>query len=208
MSGVTKKKGKQKTLKSLRGALKGLLNNQTRVADPRPAQNEPSTVPDHISPGQDRNKQPKETQQCAKHYNRENIVYIMSKEAQLIPKLTEEEVMERHKRADENMKRAWNQLIQKYESIEDQGDLLDLKSGEILEDNGHIRGLGAGGAPNARLDNYVSVLSDLIDVDKASTDIWQEEPDEDDYDEEDYTDAKNGTSTNFQDDAQPFTNVN
>lgn len=47
--------------------------------------------------------------------------------------------MDRHKRADENMKRAWLQLIQKYEALEDQGDVLDLNTGEIVEDNGHVR---------------------------------------------------------------------
>nr|2YFV_C Chain C, SCM3 [Kluyveromyces lactis NRRL Y-1140] len=63
---------------------------------------------------------------------RDGVVYIMSKENRLIPKLSDEEVMERHKKADENMKRVWSQIIQKYESIDNQGDVIDLQTGEVI----------------------------------------------------------------------------
>ncbi|CCK69502.1 Scm3p KNAG_0C03980 [Huiozyma naganishii CBS 8797] len=65
----------------------------------------------------------------------------MSKDKMLIPQLTDEEALERHKRADETMKQVWSNIIDKYENVHTQGDVIDLHSGRIVEDNGHIRGL-------------------------------------------------------------------
>ena len=88
----------------------------------------------------------------------------MSKENQVIPKLTDDEVMERHKRADENMKKVWSNIISKYESIEDQGDVVDLKTGEIVEDNGHIKKLTASNITKDNKTRYTSVLLSLIHI--------------------------------------------
>ncbi|EGA83645.1 Scm3p [Saccharomyces cerevisiae x Saccharomyces kudriavzevii VIN7] len=88
----------------------------------------------------------------------------MSKENHIIPKLTDDEVMERHKLADENMRKVWSNIISKYESIEEQGDLVDLKTGEIVEDNGHIKTLTANKSTKDKRTKYTSVLRDIIDI--------------------------------------------
>ncbi|CAI4318259.1 CFF_collapsed_G0007390.mRNA.1.CDS.1 [Saccharomyces cerevisiae] len=88
----------------------------------------------------------------------------MSKENHIIPKLTDDEVMERHKLADENMRKVWSNIISKYESIEEQGDLVDLKTGEIVEDNGHIKTLTANNSTKDKRTKYTSVLRDIIDI--------------------------------------------
>lgn len=95
---------------------------------------------------------------------RNGHVYIMSKENHIIPKLTDDEVMERHKLADENMRKVWSNIISKYESIEEQGDLVDLKTGEIVEDNGHIKTLTANKSTKDKRTKYTSVLRDIIDI--------------------------------------------
>ena len=92
------------------------------------------------------------------------IKYIRSKERALIPNLSAEETLRRHKQADENMKRAWENIIQKYESINDdvEGDLVDLKTGRIVKDNGHLRRLSL--LPSIRDPNteYKTTLGDLF----------------------------------------------
>ena len=92
------------------------------------------------------------------------IIYIRSKERALIPNLSAEETLRRHKQADENMKRAWESIIQKYENINDdvEGDLVDLKTGRIVRDNGHLRRLSL--MPSIRDPNteYKATLDDLF----------------------------------------------
>ncbi|SCU92766.1 LANO_0E02036g1_1 [Lachancea nothofagi CBS 11611] len=192
MGSVGKKKGKRKSLLNLRGALKGLLTAQnSNNSSVEPPVLSTTNLEEDLS---DTSKQTETSEfssnpQHLQPQDKHGIVYIMSKEAQLIPKLTDEQVLERHKRADENMKRAWSRLIQKYESIGDEGDVLDLNTGEIIEDNGHIRGLSTFDATvNSANDNYVSVLSDLLEIDKATGNVWQEDEEEEeegDFEKED-----------------------
>ncbi|CAG98020.1 Scm3p [Kluyveromyces lactis] len=117
-----------------------------------------------------------------KQITRDGVVYIMSKENRLIPKLSDEEVMERHKKADENMKRVWSQIIQKYESIDNQGDVIDLQTGEVIEDNGHLRNLSNeksvlhSSLPDGGSVSYKSVLNDIMDIKDSSynSSVWQD----------------------------------
>ncbi|CDO95569.1 unnamed protein product [Kluyveromyces dobzhanskii CBS 2104] len=120
-------------------------------------------------------------------------VYILSKENQLIPKLSDEDVMERHKKADENMKEVWSQIIQKYENIEDQGDVVDLQTGEIIEDNGHLRSLGSEAStlntsvPNSGSVIYKSVLNDIFDIKLSqNSSVWQDQATNNSEDESDF----------------------
>lgn len=183
MSGVNKKRDKRKVLKNLKGALKGLLAADNGSASARPsaevALTKPSTSeePKRATPPRSLHTPhvPEQMSQSPKLSNLEppssdKVVYIMSKESHLIPKLTDEQVMSRHKQADENMKRVWAHLIEKYGSLEDQGDVLDLATGEIIEDNGHVRGLGTQTTDNN--ERYVSVLSDLLDIDTTTDNVW------------------------------------
>ncbi|CCD22372.1 Scm3p NDAI_0A02140 [Naumovozyma dairenensis CBS 421] len=172
-----KKKSKKLALKSLHGALRGLLNESpTTLNNPKTLlksseTNDKSTAklketkPKHVkskkkSKGQYVRKigGREGENEVSPYYNafdednnenvteKNGIIYIKSRENILIPKLTDDEVMERHKKADETMKEVWTNIINKYESVETQGDLIDLKTGEIIEDNGHIRGLQHGHA--------------------------------------------------------------
>lgn len=127
------------------------------------------------------------------------LVYIMSKEHMLIPKLSDEEVLERHKRADENMKQVWTRIIEKYENLKDQGDIVDLQTGEIIEDNGHLRNLDTGSSrkPDPELNGtiqYQSILNDIIDIKDYDKSVWEEEEQssgsESDLEEEDYTEER------------------
>ncbi|CEP62545.1 Scm3p LALA0_S05e08020g [Lachancea lanzarotensis] len=196
MSGVKKKKARQKTLQNLKGALQGLLQspkNRSKVVSDPPSQRQSVASREQTAPvfhEEQRND-------ARDSVPSNEIVYVMSKEAQLIPKLTDEQVLERHKRADENMKRAWLHLIEKYESIEDQGDVVDLTTGEIIEDNGHVRGLSAqhgSTASNGTDSNYVSVLSDLIEIDNTATNIWNENENEHEDENDDIYNNYNGES--------------
>lgn len=119
-------------------------------------------------------------------WQKNNISYIMSKENQLIPKLSDAEIMERHRRADENMKKVWSQIIERYENMEYQGDVIDLQSGEIIEDHGHLRKMES---LHPQADEiialrthpgikYISVLNDLIDIKNVRGDIWQADVDD------------------------------
>ncbi|SCU81268.1 LAME_0B06282g1_1 [Lachancea meyersii CBS 8951] len=183
MSGIRKKKSKQKTLQNLKCALQGLLQapNRPSSASTVPVQRQTKTPDTNV-----KQQQPSEEADSPSLPESAGIVYVMSKEAQLIPKLTDEQVLERHKRADENMRRAWSHLIQKYEALQDQGDVVDLTTGEIIEDNGHVRSLsGRDGPGSCSSDpNYVSVLSDLIEIDKTTTNIWKESDNESDNESE------------------------
>ncbi|AET41359.1 Scm3p Ecym_8063 [Eremothecium cymbalariae DBVPG len=159
------KKPKTARLRLLTGALKELLQNEGQVGAKKEEAIGEST------PVMEKN----------------GIVYIMSKENQLIPKLSDEEVMERHRRADENMKQAWADIIEKYESVEDQGDVVDLQTGEIVEDNGHIRSIQSFGSVRDTKDvaadvKYKSVLTDILDIEDDGRNVWLsgEEEDKDD----------------------------
>ena len=148
-----KKHGKKNNIKSLHGALKNLLNKQK--------------LPNHLS--KDKNPQNRKTH----HHHTNDIIYIRSKENILIPKLSDDEVMERHKKADENMKNVWSNIISKYEQMDDsKGDLIDLNSGEIIEDNGHVR----------ELSQLNSTLQDSRTIYKSTfNDIFPEQNDEENH---------------------------
>ncbi|KAG0673051.1 hypothetical protein C6P43_001703 [Kluyveromyces marxianus] len=103
--GVIKKK--KSNLKRLTGVLKDLL---VKESSPKSEEDQ-----DYKTPPKTR---------------KDGVVYILSKENRLIPKLSDEEIMERHRKADENMKRVWSEIIAKYENIEDQGDTIDLRTEE------------------------------------------------------------------------------
>lgn len=121
---------------------------------------------------------------------KDDSAYVLSKEDQLIPKLSDNEIMERHKRADENMRQVWTNIIRKYESIEDQGDVLDLHTGEVVEDNGHIRGLSNDISVGDT--RYQSVLKDIIEFNEERDNdkfaLWgdddAEDPNDGDYESE------------------------
>lgn len=124
--------------------------------------------------------------------------YIHSKENQLIPKLTDDEVMERHKLADEKMKKVWSRIIEKYENVEDQGDVVNLHTGEIIADNGHVRNLNV--KEIERETRYDSVLKDLVYDDDGKADevenynkysIWEETGGE--SDEASFTDTESSS---------------
>lgn len=135
-----------KSLKSLHGALRSLLQQSNQ--EHKPKTNKLS---------------PKPQKQTKQNKTDSNIIYIRSKENALIPKLTDDEVMERHKRADESMKTVWSNIIAKYEAIDDsKGDMLDLASGEIIEDNGHLRGLSEPLSNSTYNTKYKSTLTDII----------------------------------------------
>nr|2L5A_A Chain A, Histone H3-like centromeric protein CSE4, Protein SCM3, Histone H4 [Saccharomyces cerevisiae] len=96
-------------------------------------------------------------------------ITIMKKDMQLARRIRGQFLvprgsMERHKLADENMRKVWSNIISKYESIEEQGDLVDLKTGEIVEDNGHIKTLTANNSTKDKRTKYTSVLRDIIDI--------------------------------------------
>ncbi|EDO15907.1 hypothetical protein Kpol_1019p28 [Vanderwaltozyma polyspora DSM 70294] len=112
---VSKQKRKQDTIKKLHGMLKNLINNKETDQDKDNEKNESKSS--------------------------DGIIYIKSKENVDIPKLTDEEILMKHKRADENMKSTWQNIISKYEKFEGPSDVIDLNTGEIVEDNGHIRNL-------------------------------------------------------------------
>lgn len=157
--GVIKKK--KSNLKRLTGVLKDLL---VKESSPKSEEDQ-----DYKTPPKTR---------------KDGVVYILSKENRLIPKLSDEEIMERHRKADENMKRVWSEIIAKYENIEDQGDTIDLRTGEIIQDNGHLRNLNQNDrsskiSPDTAV-VYKSVLRDILDIDDdqaLNTSIWNEEED-------------------------------
>ncbi|SCU99211.1 LAFA_0G22672g1_1 [Lachancea sp. 'fantastica'] len=204
MSGVKKKKARHKTLQNLKGALQGLLqvHKKSPSSGTQPVLQQPDVVPSQRSAPVSLGLQHSDEQQLP-HAN--EVVYVMSKESQLIPKLTDEQVLERHKRADENMKRAWLNLIEKYESIEDQGDVVDLTTGEIIEDNGHVRGLNAhpGSTVNASDSNYVSVLSDLIEIDNTATNIWKDNENDNENENENENDIESDYVSEIDSEASP-----
>lgn len=57
---------------------------------------------------------------------------------------TDKELTEKHKQADRNLITSWQSIISKYEQLGDTdngSDIIDLRTGKIIEDNGHIKAL-------------------------------------------------------------------
>ncbi|CAI4037767.1 hypothetical protein SMKI_04G1000 [Saccharomyces mikatae IFO 1815] len=201
---TSKKVSKKRNLKNLHGALKGLLKESGKKKETKIRKRQDYTsIPQVYTPIIKKSKKKNSNEKSRSIAERGGHVYIMSKENQVIPKLTDDEVMERHKRADENMKKVWSNIISKYESIEDQGDVVDLKTGEIVEDNGHIKKLTASNITKDNKTRYTSVLRDIIDIsdeeegDKNSEyTIWADDSEESnsevnvDNDSEDEEDEK------------------
>lgn len=199
------KRPSKKAVKKLHGALKNMLKREHLGIQPE--SNKRPTIPDITEVVKEEslidNTSPIKAGSEAVDppaSERNGVLYIMSKENQLIPKLTDEKVMELHKRADENMKRAWSEIITKYETVENQGDIIDMQTGELIEDNGHLRGISQEGNQI----RYKSTLQDFIGVggdESKNYDIWQDEGEEEDevsedYEDEDYETQKSYTESN------------
>lgn len=192
------KKPSRKTVKKLHGAIKGILERESAESienkTDKDHQDKQPLIPDitesikqegtQLNDFKTQRHRPSEKLR-GNHVveERNGILYIMSKENQLIPKLTDDEVMRLHKKADENMKQVWNDIIAKYEAVENQGDVVDLQTGELIEDNGHIRGISHENSET----RYKSSLKGLIDVeeDDDGYSVWQDEGEEDEDNEED-----------------------
>lgn len=154
-----KKPSKKAAIKKLHGALRSLLDKPvSEIKDDKRTSGLPEILPSSRSSSDRKARKSSSPAVKGKH----SPGYVVSKEDQLIPKLSDNEIMERHKLADENMKRVWTSIIQKYETIEDQGDVLDLQTGEVVEDNGHIRGLSQN--TDTQETRYESILKDIIDL--------------------------------------------
>lgn len=147
--GKDKKKKGGLTAKSLHGALKGLLKDAKKeqesgehiieVATPEKRTKTKKSKP--INPPVPRTRRYRPKSSIVTGIPQKNgVIYIKSRENKLIPKLTDDEVMARHKKADETMMDVWMDIIHRYENVADQGDVLDLQTGQIVEDNGHIFG--------------------------------------------------------------------
>lgn len=183
------KSSKKVALRKLHGALKSILDTSddklvSGKRDKGVAEILPAAVTKERKTAHTRVSRKKSPDAAGE--KRGGLTYILSRDQQLIPVLTDDEIMERHKLADENMKRVWTSIIDKYESVEDQGDVVDLRTGEVVEDHGHLRGLSGehaqGSAP------YQSTLKNLLgvqDEENASRDVWQD-GDEEDSEDEDY----------------------
>lgn len=177
------KSSKKLALRKLHGALKSMLG--TSEEGDKTSKNEGLA---EIMPGSEhkkvrkvgsRRKSPPITVE-----ERNGVKYIVSREQQLIPMLTDDEIMERHRLADENMKTVWTSIIDKYESVEDQGDIVDLRTGEVVEDHGHLRGLSRETKNGTRYKSSLLNLLGVKDEEGLQNDLWQDG--EDDEDDEDY----------------------
>lgn len=181
-----RKPSRKSALKKLHGALRSLLDKPPSVVkDKKLASGLPEILP--ASKPVPIKKSSLKSQPSATAKSRD---FVVSREHQLIPKLSDNEIMERHKLADENMRRVWTSIINKYESIEDQGDVLDLQTGEVVVDNGHIRGLSQNTETEREIEGtrYQSILKDVIDLKKDRSDqfaLWRDD-DVDDEDDDDY----------------------
>lgn len=75
----------------------------------------------------------------------DNKKYILSIDThKAIRNYTDTELAERHDKADKNLANSWKSIISKYEKLgKDQAlsDVVDLKTGTIIVDNGHLKGL-------------------------------------------------------------------
>lgn len=203
---INEKKGLL-TKRLLHGAIKGLLNDVKRDKSPSPTAVTPSLLPKYKKPSHSYtdNKQQKKRSKSRvdpslEYTERNGIIYIKSKENKMIRKLSDDEVMSRHKRADQTMKDVWTKIIDKYETVQDQGDILDLQTGEIVEDHGHLRGENPL-LPSVyeTVTNYRTTLNDILLQDESQpgddrddkraqnrkisnneTSIWTEKGDDDD----------------------------
>ncbi|KAL3232896.1 Protein SCM3 [Nakaseomyces bracarensis] len=152
MAKIKDKKKDKKKLKSLHSALKSLLKEEKK--------NKTGYVRSQTVKGKDKSKKVQSEEEDEEVQYKNGRAYIHSKENQLIPKLTDDEVMEKHKLADEKMKQVWTNIIEKYENVEDQGDVVNLHTGEIVTDNGHVRNLNAKEIESKT--RYDSVVKDLL----------------------------------------------
>lgn len=157
------KKTKKSALRTLHGALKGLLEDVSRSSITKPDKK-------RGRPKGSTNKAKQIDKLRNEPAKRDGVLYIMSRENMLIPKLTDDEVMERHKKADITMKTVWTNIIEKYEAVENQGDLIDLRTGSIIEDNGHIRGLTHVGNKVDSSTTYKNSLEDILPLDDRESD--------------------------------------
>ncbi|OXB44079.1 hypothetical protein B1J92_I03850g [Nakaseomyces glabratus] len=154
---IKKNKKNGKSLKQLHKALSGLLQK-----DNKPQKKDVSIDKKHSKRENscERGSKDDPDKEVKKKNGR---AYIYSKENQLIPKLTDEEVMEKHKLADQRMKTVWSNIIDKYSNVVDEGDVIDLQSGEIITDNGHIRNLNTGfTSSRGKETRYTSVVKDIL----------------------------------------------
>lgn len=61
----------------------------------------------------------------------------------MIPKTSTEDFESRKREIRSKFESAWSNIIDKYSSysLEDQGDIVDIATGKVVEDNGHVRAL-------------------------------------------------------------------
>lgn len=175
------KSSKKVALKKLHGALKSILGSSEEELKKR---KDKGIV--EILPGAEAKRISSRKRSPPVAVEKKNgLTYIVSREKQLIPMLTDDEIMQRHKLADENMKTAWTSIINKYESVEDQGDVIDLRTGEVVEDYGHLRGLSHELPQDSS--HYRSTLTSLLGVkneEDTRRNLWQDG--DDDEDDEEY----------------------
>lgn len=75
----------------------------------------------------------------------DNKKYVLSIDThKAIRNYTDSELTERHNKADKNLAKSWKSIISKYENLakdETLSDVVDLKTGRIVIDNGHLKSL-------------------------------------------------------------------
>lgn len=188
--GKSNKKKDKKKLKSLHSALKSLLKEEKSKSKVQ--------LQDKALRSRSRKDKRAQSEDDPVEY-KNGRAYIHSKENQLIPRLTDDEVMERHKLADQKMKQVWSSIIDKYANVEDQGDIVDLHTGEIVTDNGHVRNLNVKETESKT--RYDSVVMDILyDNNKAEVEqdvehynqysIWDDDDDDDGNDNDIEKDAE------------------
>ena len=109
-------------------------NKPFRLIDPELPTNESKPLP--MLPTKKNSKLVKD-----KHTKRYTIATDTKKS---IRDYTDKELTEKHKRADQNLFTSWRSIIDKYEKLGDVdngSDIIDLHTGRIIEDNGHIKSL-------------------------------------------------------------------
>lgn len=75
----------------------------------------------------------------------DNKKYVLSIDThKAIRNYTDSELTERHNKADKNLANSWKTIISKYENLakdDSLSDVVDLKTGRIIVDNGHLKSL-------------------------------------------------------------------
>lgn len=75
----------------------------------------------------------------------DNKKYVLSIDThKAIRNYTDSELTEKHNKADKNLANSWKTIISKYEKLakdDTLSDVVDLKTGRIIVDNGHLKGL-------------------------------------------------------------------